>query len=702
MAAFSEGEMRSRIPVIVILGATGSGKSKLGIEIARKFAGEILSADSMQVYKGLDIITNKVTAEERLLAPHHLLDIVEPLQRFTVVDFRNRALPVIEKLMQDGKLPVIVGGTNYYIESLLWKVLVENPVKQMKLPGDDEETHSDGSSDGGTLKEHVADNTESLSVKQIVLDGNSCGDKLQDVTCQNEDLDKRSFVSKCGKRALDCGDEVQNIKCQACGVGLKPFDTGCQIKVHSEERQAQDGQEVNCVLEGPNLKSTECHKEVDCRSSDSTETQNSVFCEKNDIELTRNENIEEGIDRGGDMPKPVIQSQSHSGNVGRDHVDESRSMLREKSLDGCPVGSAELSSMRTNVKVCCKTEVMEEVESVTNEQVVSLHNKNPEIEVDTELVYERDRKRMLEALNDENTESKKLRVQGVTVDLMDEAALEHLPSPQLYERLQAVDPDMAQSLHPNNKRKIIRSLQVYAQTGRTHSSILREQRSADGGSELGGPLRFPHSCILWLQCDQVLDERLDVRVDTMLEQGLVQELLDFHRRYNKERLATSTEADYTKGIFQSIGFKEFHEYLVLSEEDRDSEKGSKLFHVGVDALKLVTRRYARRQLRWITNRFLCRPSRQVPPVYGLDATDPNLWNEHVLGPALQIVESYLKGWAPAGIDPLPVTERSVKNDLKIHHCDVCDRMFIGDIQWNDHLHSKKHRRMLQRKQLHKD
>ncbi|KDR17577.1 tRNA isopentenyltransferase, mitochondrial [Zootermopsis nevadensis] len=418
--------MRSRIPVIVILGATGSGKSKLGIEIARKFAGEILSADSMQVYKGLDIITNKVTAEERLLAPHHLLDIVEPLQRFTVVDFRNRALPVIEKLMQDGKLPVIVGGTNYYIESLLWKVLVENPVKQMK-------------------------------------------------------------------------------------------------------------------------------------------------------------------------------------------------------------------------------------------------------------------------------------VQGVTVDLMDEAALEHLPSPQLYERLQAVDPDMAQSLHPNNKRKIIRSLQVYAQTGRTHSSILREQRSADGGSELGGPLRFPHSCILWLQCDQkVLDERLDVRVDTMLEQGLVQELLDFHRRYNKERLATSTEADYTKGIFQSIGFKEFHEYLVLSEEDRDSEKGSKLFHVGVDALKLVTRRYARRQLRWITNRFLCRPSRQVPPVYGLDATDPNLWNEHVLGPALQIVESYLKGWAPAGIDPLPVTERSVKNDLKIHHCDVCDRMFIGDIQWNDHLHSKKHRRMLQRKQLHKD
>lgn len=71
------------------------------------------------------------------------------------------------------------------------------------------------------------------------------------------------------------------------------------------------------------------------------------------------------------------------------------------------------------------------------------------------------------------------------------------------------------------------------------------------------------------------------------------------------------EADYTKGIFQAIGFKEFHQYLLLHEEDRNSEKGSKFFHEGVDALKLVTKRYARRQLRWINNRFLRKTSRQV-------------------------------------------------------------------------------------------
>jgi tRNA dimethylallyltransferase len=93
---------------------------------------------------------------------------------------------------------------------------------------------------------------------------------------------------------------------------------------------------------------------------------------------------------------------------------------------------------------------------------------------------------------------------------------------------------------------------------------------------------------------------------------------------------------------------------------------------------------------------------QVPPVYGLDATDPNLWNECVLEPAVQIVKSYLEGRKPAEVEPLPVIEQPVKNDLISHHCDVCDRIFIGDIQWNDHLHSRKHRKMLKHKQIHKE
>ena len=76
-------------PVVVVLGATGAGKSKLALELAQKFGGEIISADAMQMYKGLDIVTNKVTKQERFLVKHHMIDFLDPMSKWTVVDFRN-------------------------------------------------------------------------------------------------------------------------------------------------------------------------------------------------------------------------------------------------------------------------------------------------------------------------------------------------------------------------------------------------------------------------------------------------------------------------------------------------------------------------------------------------------------------------------------------------------------------------------------
>ncbi|XP_016126389.1 tRNA dimethylallyltransferase, mitochondrial-like [Sinocyclocheilus grahami] len=115
--------------IVVILGATGTGKSKLAIEIGKRLNGEIISADSMQVYKGLDIITNKVTEEEQAQCRHHMSSFVDPLvSGYTVVDFRNKALSLIEDMHRRKKLPIIVGGTNYYIESILWKVLIDTGV----------------------------------------------------------------------------------------------------------------------------------------------------------------------------------------------------------------------------------------------------------------------------------------------------------------------------------------------------------------------------------------------------------------------------------------------------------------------------------------------------------------------------------------------------------------------------------------------
>ena len=80
----------TRLPIVVVLGATGAGKSKLALEIAQKFGGEIISADAMQMYRGLDIVTNKVTQAERNLVKHHMIDFLDPLLKSTVVDFRNQ------------------------------------------------------------------------------------------------------------------------------------------------------------------------------------------------------------------------------------------------------------------------------------------------------------------------------------------------------------------------------------------------------------------------------------------------------------------------------------------------------------------------------------------------------------------------------------------------------------------------------------
>lgn len=105
--------------IVVVLGPTASGKSDLAVKLANKFNGEIISADSRQVYKGMDIGTGKVTNKEMMGIPHYLLDVVSPKKRFNAAQYRYLAGKKINEILHGEKLPILCGGTGFYIQTIV-------------------------------------------------------------------------------------------------------------------------------------------------------------------------------------------------------------------------------------------------------------------------------------------------------------------------------------------------------------------------------------------------------------------------------------------------------------------------------------------------------------------------------------------------------------------------------------------------------
>jgi hypothetical protein len=293
-------------------------------------------------------------------------------------------------------------------------------LEEIKSPTKTEEIQSDGVGVGGSFKECVSDKTEHPSMKRKILEHKSDSAKLLDVTCQREGHNKCEYGAKLLKRVLDCDDDDDAFSCkyqklEACNVGLNTFTNSNQLNTQNEEFQAQE--EVDCDCEGQYLGSTDSHEDLHHSDADVVQAQSAVF--SGSEEVCQDKDNEGDIDCDSNGLQPTI-AEFHTKHFESNAMAEAQSQVHSGT---------------------------EHVEEGTQRQKIG---------VNVELVYELDRKRLEEALSDELMERRKLKVQGNIVDLMDEASLEHVPSSHLYERLQAVDPDMAQQLHPNNKRKIIR------------------------------------------------------------------------------------------------------------------------------------------------------------------------------------------------------------------------------------------------------
>lgn len=112
----------SKRPLVILTGPTAVGKTAMSVALAKAIGGEIISADSMQVYRHMDIGSAKVTKEEMAGVPHHLIDVLEPTEEFNVVLFQQMARQAVEEICSRGHIPVLVGGTGFYIQALLYDI----------------------------------------------------------------------------------------------------------------------------------------------------------------------------------------------------------------------------------------------------------------------------------------------------------------------------------------------------------------------------------------------------------------------------------------------------------------------------------------------------------------------------------------------------------------------------------------------------
>ncbi|KAI9488698.1 IPP transferase-domain-containing protein [Zychaea mexicana] len=300
--------------------------------------------------------------------------------------------------------------------------------------------------------------------------------------------------------------------------------------------------------------------------------------------------------------------------------------------------------------------------------------------------------------------------------------LEALSTADLHAQLQKVDPVMANRWHPSDRRKILRSLQIYHQTGRPQSDIIKEQQEQHDAH--GMQARFK-SLIFWLYADPMkLNPRLDDRVDKMIETGLFDEIKSLRKRVvdGSVQLPGQDLEKYQRGLWQAIGYKEFDPYFsAIEANDKSDQDLDKIRIECTERMKSATRRYAKRQVQWIRNKLLSivNKSKDVD-IFLLDATDLDAWDTNVRQNAIDIATAFqedkplpdatsLGSLATSMLAPLssssPSTLDSQTRALtwQKHTCTICRTsngeplILYGDLEWKQHFSSRSHRKTLKRR-----
>ncbi|KAL3959188.1 hypothetical protein ACCO45_007350 [Purpureocillium lilacinum] len=402
-------------PLLVVLGSTGTGKSDLAVELATRFSGEVINADAMQLYRGLPIITNKITPQEQRGVPHHLLGHIGlDATPWDVEDFKREATRVMSEIRSRGNLPILVGGTQYYVDPLLFTDVILDQVQQQQADGPD----------------------------------------------------KPSF--------------------------------------------------------------------------------------------------------------PILEE----------------------------------------------------------------------------------------------------------------------PTEVLLEELRKCDPVMAERWHPNDRRKIQRSLEIFLHTGKPASQFYDEQRERKAAAQEAGAAGAP-----W--------EKLTL-LGRRGQGAEVRELYDFKR----DMAAKGAQLDMTKGIWQSIGYKQFEPYLAALDrgEDVPADDLAALKARAVEDMKTATRRYANYQTRWIRLKQIRRLREEGPAalrsLYLVDSTDAAKFHEHVVAPAADVTARFLAG-EPCP-DPATLSERA-REVLTVaveppppetpvrRTCELCQTVLVTEQAWQRHVRGASHRRAMKKK-----